>query len=172
MDINISKRNKKYIRLISLIFFLMLLSGVLSPILIEKEKNNWDKTLIDKIDYVANSISHAFETRTDFLITISSHLKKDLHSLNLKSSIDQRPLFNILANKKYQNLSVQIYDSKGNLTAWNSEPVLEKQELIKTGSYINQSFFSSQKLLTHLALADTLHTGNEVILIIVSQPVE
>ena len=172
MAITISKRNKKYIWLISLIFFLVFLSAVLSPILIEKGKNNWDKTLVDKIDNVANSISQAFETRTDFLITISSRLKKDLHSLQFKSLIDQRSLFTLLTDKKYQNLSVQIYDSKRNLIAWNYEPVLDEQGLNKTSSYINQSFFSSQKLFTHLCFADTLNSDKEVMLIVVSQPVE
>ena len=122
----------------------MFLSAVLSPILIEKGKNNWDKTLVDKIDNVANSISQAFETRTDFLITISSRLKKDLHSLQFKSLIDQRSLFTLLTDKKYQNLSVQIYDSKRNLIAWNYEPVLDEQGLNKTSSYINQSFLAAK----------------------------
>ena len=122
----------------SLIFFLVFLSGVLSPLLIENERNNWKRTVVDKIDNVANAINHAFETRTDFLSTTNSRLKKDLHLLQLKSSIDQRSLFKLLSDKKYQNLSVQIYDSKWNLTAWNSEPVLDKQGLTKTSSYINQ----------------------------------
>ncbi len=172
MATTISKRNKKYIRLISLIFFLVFLSGVVSPILIEKQKNDWDRTLIDKIDKVVYSINTSFETRTNFLLIQSARLKKDLHSIHPKPGKDQRSLFNLLSSEKYQNLSVQIYNSKRDLTAWNSEPVLDGQWLKKTNSYMNQSFFISQKLFTHLCFTDTIHAGEKEILTVVSLPIE
>ncbi len=148
------------------------MSGVLSPILVEKKKNNWDRLLVDKIENVASYISNSLDTRTEVLIESSSLLKKDLRTLHLDSTADQQYLFSILSDNKYQNLSVQVYNSNKTLIAWNSEPVLDTQGLKKTESYINQSFFVSRKLFTYLCYADTVYADNEVMFIIMSQQIE
>ncbi|MFA7228799.1 MAG: hypothetical protein WC061_07185, partial [Melioribacteraceae bacterium] len=124
----------------------------------EKEKNDWDKTVIDKIDYASSAIEQTFSVKTDRLIAAARDLKIDLRSLSSKGSAGRTQLFLLLNNEKYSDYSIQIYDSSAKMTAWNSEPVMENAEPVKLKSLTGQSFFVSSKLITSLALTDTLKT--------------
>jgi len=160
------------LRLIALILFLIFLSGIIAPILSEREKNDWSDTLVDKIDFVANSINRAFEIKTDHLISAGRGLKTELRAGSVPESSNKSLFFKLLNDRKYTELSIQLYDKTNKLLAWNSEPVLKNDELYKLERYTGQSFFSSRKLITYLSFLDTLKTGEDYLFMIISLPVD
>ncbi|MCL6097961.1 MAG: hypothetical protein M1391_05250, partial [Bacteroidetes bacterium] len=71
----ITKRNKLYILLVASSLLILVLSGLLSPLMLNIERNNWDKTLIDKIDIVEDAFQNIFDARSNQLSKIDSQLK-------------------------------------------------------------------------------------------------
>lgn len=172
MAINFSKRDKRFSFLIVFLLFLFFASGILLPILTDREKNNWDKTLIDKIDLIENSISITLERKNDLLVSINSIIKNNLRAVLEKSVFDQKMLFDVFNDEKFQNYSLQLYNSNGELTAWNSEPVLHRILERNLNGFIGQTFFGGQKLITYLSLLDTLKTSKEKYFLVSSLPIE
>ena len=104
-------RNKIYFSLIAFLFALMIVSGILSPLLLEKEKNEWDKILIDKTDFFENAINSTFDRKSDLLATTGSEIKKKLHGLISSTPLDQKKIMRLITNPELMNVSLHLYDS-------------------------------------------------------------
>ena len=167
----ITNRNKLFIFLFSSILLILVFTGLLSPILLNNEREDWDKTLIDRIDFIENSFQKTFDEMSHRLININSQLKSRIHSKLGKNNFDLTAIFNLFQNSKYQNYSLQLYDSTGNLYAWNSEIILYANEIPKLNETLNQTFFSGHKLFTFLTLADTVKLNGNQYTIVISAPV-
>ncbi|MCL6098780.1 MAG: HAMP domain-containing histidine kinase [Bacteroidetes bacterium] len=167
----ITKRNKLFIFLVASFLLILFLSGLLSPLLLNNERKNWDKTLIDKIDFVENAFLKIFDARSNRLSKIDSQLKNALHSKFQKNGFDLKAVFDLFSSSKFSDYSIQLYDSTGNLYAWNSEIIFYGREIPKLADNLNQTFFSGHKLITFLTIADTLRLGKIQFTIVTSTPV-
>lgn len=172
MTKKIFKRNRVYFSLIAILLALIIISGIASPIIIEKERNEWDKILIDKTDFFEDAINQAFEHKSALLTTTGSEVKRNLRVLVSSSFLDQKKIMSLIANQKYRNVSLHLYNSGLNLVAWNSEPILSKIELENLPQFYNQTFFSGKKLFTYLSFVDTLKANGHIYELVSSIPVE
>ena len=172
MAAKISKRNKKYLILLILIVLLIALSGILSPVIVEKEKNSWNETLIDRVDYTCNAISQTFDSKSSTLLRTLHHIKKRIESGDNESKGSKPDLLSLLNSDELKNYLIQIYDDRDSLFAWNSQPVLEKNDFIKIRSLKGQTFFQSRKAITYIVLPDTIKISGRFFLLVISLPVE
>ena len=172
MTKKIFKRNRIYFSLIAVLSLLIIVSGIISPVLVEKEKGDWDKILIDKTDFFENAINQTFEEKSSLITATGSEVKRNLRGLISDSSPDQKKIMNLVADKRYRNVSLHLYDSSQNLVAWNSEPVLSRIELENLPQFYNQTFFSGKKLFTFLSFVDTLKANGNIYELVTSIPIE
>ncbi len=167
----ITKRNKLFIFLAATFLLILFLSGLSLPLLLNSERNNWNKTLIDKIDFVENVFLKTFDATSNRLISINSQLKAVLHSKLHKNSFDLKTIFKLFSESKFRDYSIQFYDSTGNLYAWNSEMVFYAREIKGLNENLNQTFFSGHKLITFLTIADTITLDSTRFILVTSSPV-
>lgn len=167
----ITKRNKLFILLVAFLLLILFLSGLLSTFLSNKERDNWDKTLIDKTDFVENAFQKTFDGRSNQLLAIDSKIKKELRSKLQKDKFDLRTIFDSFSGTTLGDYSVQLYDTTGNLYAWNSEVIFYAREIPRLLQNLNQTFFSGHKLMTYLSVADTIRLSGIQFILVASSPV-
>ncbi|MCX6171167.1 MAG: ATP-binding protein [Ignavibacteriales bacterium] len=165
-------RNRIYFSLITFLLVLIIVSGIISPIILEKEKNDWDKILIDKTDFFENNINQAFDNKSSLLITTGYEVKRKLRSLVTSPALDRKKVINLIADPKFRDFSIHLYNSEMSLVAWNSEPILSSNELQNLPQFFNQTFFSGKKLFTYLSFVDTLKANEQVYTLVSSIPIE
>jgi hypothetical protein len=172
MTKKIFKRNRAYFSLIAILLALIIISGIASPIIVEKERNEWDKILIDKTDFFEDAINQAFDHKSALLTAAGSEVKRNLRGLVSSPFLDQKKIMSLIADQKYRNVSLHLYNSGLNLIAWNSEPILSKIELQNLPQFFNQTFFSGKKLFTYLSFVDTLKANGHIYELVSSIPIE
>jgi len=168
MSVVLLKHNKIYIIVISFLVLLLIASAVISPILIRNTKQNWDKYIIDKTDVLENSINETLDKKYDKLIVINHRLKTELIHIVDTDSINRIALFNTILNNKYRNFSLQIFRSDKELLCWNAGSVLEESDFPNVKSWMGQTFFCKNKLITYLTYIDTIKTDRDTLLLVSS----
>lgn len=169
MSIKNSKSSRNYLYLFAAIILLLLVSGISAPVILNRIKTSWEKTVIDKNEFVVSSISNAIDKRMNSVMAAGKEYKQRLIS---SKSFSEKVLFELISVKKYEDISVQLYDVSGNLIAWNNEPSLSTSEISFAKQHLAQIFFSGEKLITNLSFADTLSLGSNTYLLITNLPFE
>lgn len=167
----ITKRNILFILLAASFLLILFLSGLLSPFLSNYERSNWDKTLIDKIDFVETAFQKNYDARSNRLLIIDSQIKGTLRTRLRNNRFDLRTIFDTFSNTMYNDYSIQIYDTTGSLYAWNSEVIFYAREVPQLIQNLNQTFFSGHKLITYLSLADTIRLNGIRFILVTSLPI-
>jgi signal transduction histidine kinase len=167
-----SNRKTKYLFFFIILFTCFLISAIVSPILVENQKSNWESILIDNIEYNTSKINEAIKSKTETLIGCTKKIKLGLINLLSSQKYDRGKLFQAIEHFSNDNIVCEVYDNNFELVAWNSSPVIEKQNLADIKSRISQSFFIDKKLIAYLSFADSLNAGNHSLILLVSQPVE
>ena len=151
-----SRRTKEYFAALLAVFFLLLVSGILLPIIEGNLKSDWEQILVDKIDSIENSVFKTFDKKSAQIVACEKELKGGLRTLFKKDTTDFNSIIGLFASPKYNGFSIQLYDSTGLLFAWNSEQVFNKSDIRLFGSSLGQTFFGGHKLLNFLSTVDTV----------------
>ncbi len=147
---------------------MFVVSGIISPILINNRKTNWEKILETKIYSSEQLIRKTFEQNIHRLLDVSKTIKSGLKNKN-EADINHS-LGKIINNEK--DLLIQFYEADSNLIFWNSEEIFNRFELSQLKNTTGQAYFKSRKLSTYIYVFDTLRIQHKVYSFVLSLPVE
>ncbi|MEG8948046.1 sensor histidine kinase [Rosettibacter firmus] len=142
-----------------------MLSGFLSPVVVNYCRNNWKSLIDSQIESDEKAIKENFKKKIKFLFSESRNIKNDVRRKINKLPFEQ--LSEILKN--YKTL-IQIYDNQKNIIYWDSRNYLN-QEIYLNQNNLNRIFFFDDDLNVYLTTIDTITTPN-IFYVSVNLPIE
>ena len=168
MNIKIIWQDKR-ILLLTAFLLLLFLSGILSPILIKNRKSDWETILKQKTETAEFYIQNDIDKKINKLITVTYSLKnsfrKDFSTNNFS---DVQYDFSSLKLKSFSMEAVN--DSE--LVYWHGKQILKFPELFINNYPFGEVCFKTNKLITYLAVSDTIRIKNRVYYLTFGIPVE
>src|ERR1035437_2589950 len=163
---------KKYFSLVILIILLIFLSAVISPVLIDRIKKNWNSDLPSLVIKIENSSLDLFKSKESDLFTKSTHLKNYIRENLEPQNFSYRSLVKLVNDKEFENSSVEIIAPNGRLIAWNKKIALPPENVFPLSNPLGEDFFYIGDLNTYLCIIDSLRIDNDNFYTILSIPVE
>ncbi len=166
------KGDRKYFTIVFFILLLIFLSGIVTPFLIQRERNNWDEYLTKKISSIEASVNSIFSKKQNDLIGSSQDLKEKLSHV-LKPGINSfGELITLVNENKYKEFSLEIFAPNGKLIAWNEKVAIPQEDVFPLERALGETYFYNKNLITYLSLVDTLLIENDQFYFAVSLPIE
>src|ERR1035437_1145844 len=163
---------KKYFSLVVLIILLLILSAIISPILIDRTKNNWNTDLPSLVVHIENSSMSLFRSKENDLLIKSIHLKNYIRENLEPQNFSYRSLVKLVNDKEFENFSTEVIAPNGRLIAWNKKVALPPENVFPLSSSLGEDFFYIGDLITYLSVIDSLRIDNDNFYTILSIPVE
>jgi two-component system, NtrC family, nitrogen regulation sensor histidine kinase NtrY len=166
------KDDRKYFAIVFFIFILFVLSGLISPILINQEKENWLNKLSEKIIRIEKNAIKDFQKSENELLNISLLVKNDLSEILIKNNVSYGELVKVINEEKLRNYSLEILAPNGKLIAWNSIIAIPQEDIFPFDYPIGETYFFKSDLVTYLTITDTIASEADVFYLICSLPFE
>lgn len=168
--LNWIQNRKKYLSFFIGSLVIVVITGIISPMISNSITTNKDVDFKEKISELEKS-TQELVSKKEFRLTQKLGEIKDFTKLNsLADSLNKKKLFEIVANKEFNNVGVGVYNDIGELIIWNNyHPLSENQfENILVSEKNEACFFYNSSLKVYLALLSSIdqHT------IFLSIPVE
>src|SRR5674476_515487 len=141
---------KKYFSLVILIILLILLSAIISPLLIERTKKNWNTDLPSLVVNIENSSINFFRSKETDLFIKSTHLKNYIRENLEPQNFSYRSLVKLVNDKEFEKFSVEVIAPNGRLLAWNKKVALPPENVFPLSSSLGEDFFYTGDLVTFL----------------------
>ena len=164
------KDDGKYIAIVFLV--LIILSGLISPLVINYKRNNWDVELSNKIAEIENAIQSSFRQRELNLIQTEDWLKQNLSETFKSKSYQYKELIELVNNTEKKSYSLEIVAPNGKLIAWNQNIAITQEEIFPLSFPLGQAYFHTTGLLTYLTIVDTIRVQTDVFYIVVGEKFE
>jgi len=165
-------RKLLFTALFSIPFLIFIVTAILSPILINNEKNNWETILTDKIEATQTNIDKALERKSDLLIRSFDSIKPTLFKILSDKNVDNKKIIQLFSNYDNEKILIQLYNGSNTLIGWNAQPVIDEAGISSVKYYYGQTFFSGKKLISYLSFYDSLRINNQNYIIVISTPIE
>ena len=166
------KGDRKYFAIVFLILALIFLVGLITPVLIEKEKTNWDKKLSDKILEIENGVQVLLAEQEARLIEIKKRIKNELHQTLATTEYEYRNLITLVNREINKEYSVEIVAPNGKIIAWNDVIAIQQEEIFPFVYPLNEVHFFNSSLITYLTIIDTVKAHSDVFYVLLSLPIE
>jgi signal transduction histidine kinase len=163
---------KKYFSLVILIILLIILSAIISPLLTERTKKNWNTDLPSLVVDIENSSLNLFRSKENDLFIKSTHLKNYIRENLEPQNFSYRSLVKLVNDKEFENFSAEVIAPNGRLLAWNKKIALPPENVFPLSYSLGEDFFYSGDLVTFLCIIDSLRIENDNFYTIISIPVE
>lgn len=168
----ILKGDRKFFAIVFFLFLLLLITGFISPILIDNKINNWDNISQSKIENIQNEV-------TDLLISKGKNLENELLKIKNyilefdKNNTTKVPTFNKLKNEIFNSgYFIEIYSEEDEIVLWN-KVVFGKIEIIQNLPFNpGETFFHNGNLNIYYSIYDTLETNQKKYFLAISIPIE
>ena len=154
------KGDGKYISIVFLV--LIILSGIITPLIINYERKNWDSELEHKIAEIENAIQSSFKKRELKLLQTEDWLKQNLAETFKSKSYQYKELIELVNSAEKKNYSLEIVAPNGKLIAWNENIAIPQEEIFPLSFPLGQSYFHTTGLLTYLIIVDTIQIQSDV----------
>ncbi len=165
---NPSKSKKRnLIILLALLVTVSLVVYFLKPVIIKKNKSNWDVELKEKITSIKNFTNRRIKEKQDSLLEIKRLVESHLRTKNLT----QNDIINFISQNKFYKFSINVATKTNKEYAW-SKKILLKLNIDSAEFQNNYIRFISSDLITFLFIKDTLNTPAGIFNIQLSFPVE
>jgi len=168
---NILSGNKKYITILVIIVALLLLSGILSPLYIQKAGRDWPADLAFQVKEVEGRATDLLNQKQHILIRNTAQLKAEISAI-LNPVSFQSKLITKINDKEYSGLSIAVCDSQNNLIGWTKELAVPPEKMLSISFKPGEVFFYRSNLVTYLSLIDTINTKRGTYYLSCNLPVE
>lgn len=171
----IAQRFKGDRKIFSIVFFVIVLlgiSGIVTDIIIEKTKKNWEGKLSSKITNIEESIKNDFQIKQQELLSKLNTTRIDLQKTLQPGNDSYKELIKLVNRKTFENYSVEVFAPNGKLIAWNQSISIKQNELFPLNFPLSETYFLSTYLQTFLSIVDTAHIQSDVFYLTVSTPIE
>lgn len=152
---------RKYLTLVLLLIIFFLTIALVSPYLIVQKKNNWETILAGKIRESKEGTLDFFREKQLLLLHKAETVKKNLTDDRTDTTETLRKfLFTRVTDPLISSYNYEIYDSLGQLVAWNKN-ILQKKPLAQDPSRkAGETYFDTNPLYTNLVYYDTVTLRN------------
>ncbi len=166
------KGDRKYFTIVFFILLLIFISGIITPLLIQQERNNWQEYLSKKISSIESSVNLLFKNKENKALNTAQDLKtKLLHTL--KPGVNSYgELITLVNEDSYKNYSIEVFAPNGKLIAWNEQVAIPQDDIFPLERPMGETYFYRNKLITYLSVVDTLLIENDQFFYAVSLPIE
>ncbi len=166
------KDDRKYFAIVLFILFVIFISGIVTPVLVEKTKDNWDDKLADKILNIESSVNSIFSTKEAHLITIADGLSNKIRTALSEPSTTYGSLIKLINGSEYENCSVEVLAPNGRMIGWNDIVAVKSEDILPLSYPAGEVHFYRSDLVTYLTVTDTLLIENDQFYFVVSLPIE
>jgi len=166
------KDDRKYFAIVFFILFVIFISGIVTPVLVEKTKDNWDDKLADKILNIESSVNSIFSTKEAHLITIADGLSNKIRTALSEPSTTYGSLIKLINGSEYENCSVEVLAPNGRMIGWNDIVAVKSEDILPLSYPAGEVHFYRSDLVTYLTVTDTLLIENDQFYFVVSLPIE
>ena len=163
---------KKYFSIVILIILLLILSAIITPILIDRTRNNWNTDLPSLIVHIENSSINLFKSKENDLFTKSVHLKNYIRENLEPQNFSYRSLIKLVNDKEFENVSAEVIAPNGRIIAWNKKIALPPENVFPLSYSLGEDFFYTGDLITYLCVIDSLRIDSDNFYTILSIPIE
>jgi two-component system, NtrC family, nitrogen regulation sensor histidine kinase NtrY len=164
--------DRKYFAIVFFILVMIFVVGLVTPVLIDNKKDNWNDELSNKTIEIENGIKSILSEKENQLVLTKDQIKSELRkSLNV-TDYEYGKLNALVNQSDYQNYSLEIVAPNGKIIAWNNSPAIEQEEIFPFVYPINETHFFNSPLITYLSIIDTVILHSDRFYILLSQPIE
>src|SRR4030043_1908262 len=101
------KDDRKYFTIVFFILILLVISGLLSPILIDKQKENWSDNLSENIRGIEANTLKDFKKIENQLLDISRLVKNELSEILINNNASYGELVKTINQERFNNCSLE-----------------------------------------------------------------
>lgn len=166
------KDDRKYFTIVFFILMLLVLSGILSPIIINHQKENWSDKLSSKITQIEKNTLSDFQQIEKKLLNISAQVKSELKKVLETDNVSYGELVKTINKQKYEYFSLEILAPNGKLIAWNSLIAIPVEDVFPLDYPVGETYFFKSDLVAYLTVTDTIVSEADVFYLISSIPFE
>jgi signal transduction histidine kinase len=164
------KGDGKYLAIVFLV--LIILSGIITPLVINYQRTNWDSELSYKIAEIENAIQSSFRHRERNLLQTKEWLKQNLSETFKSKFYEYKELIELVNDVEKKNYSLEIVAPNGKLIAWNENIAIPQEEIFPLTFPLGETYFHTTGLLTYLTIIDTIQIQNDVFYLVVGEKLE
>jgi signal transduction histidine kinase len=166
------KGDRKYFTIVFFILMLVLILGIISPIYLKHQKENWNEHLSTKISEIQSSVSYSFHLKENSLLDDIQQLKNRLRNALNSSKSSYGALISFANYSDYNKYSIEVLAPNGKLIAWNSSIAVPQNDIFPLAFPAGQAHFYKADLAAYLTVTDTVLFENDLFYVVVSIPVE
>ena len=166
------KGDRKYFAIVFFILSLIFLSGILSPILVQHVKDNWEKELTIKINNIQSSVNSMFNAKEVNLLSCVKDLKLKLRKVLNPRNASYGSLIKLVNSKEFGQYSIEVLAPNGKLIAWSPLVAIPQNDILPLAFPAGQIHFYNSDLVTYLTITDTVLSDNDLFYFVVSVPFE
>jgi|YelNatPaOPRAMG01_1025707.scaffolds.fasta_scaffold00028_72 signal transduction histidine kinase len=166
------KGDRKYLAIVFFIIVLVFLTGVITPVVVQNEENNWQNVQSEKIRKIQNSVTSLFNNKQDNLLRTSSLLKKNLRKALQPKNSSYGTLIQLVNDDSYDEFSIEVLAPNGKLIAWNSHISIPQNDILPLAFPAGQTHFYNSDLVSYLTLTDTVVVENETFYYVLTREIE
>lgn len=160
--------DRKYFTLFYLSILAILITGIVSPLLTDYRKKNWDNEINTAVSDISASAVRLVNEKISALLAKNSEIKR-LTSARLKKSQQLLSFVNSLELKDY---SLEIFNNREELAAWTTAIAVPVTDVFPQHYKPGEVHFVRSGLETYLSVSDTLKAGGITLYTVLSRPVE
>lgn len=166
------KGDRKYFSIVFFVLILLAVSGIITNYLIERNKENWDSILVDKISIIQESVKSEFNKKQDKILNNLNIVRKDLRTSLQPENESYKELVKLINDESFDDYSIEVFAPNGKLIAWNQTIAINQDELFPLSFPLGETYFLSGDLVTYLSIIDTAHFQSDVFYLAISTPIE
>ena len=166
------KGDRKYFAIVFFILALIFAVGLITPILVDKKKTNWETEVSDKISDIENGIRNLLAEKESRLIAVKDQIKNELHLKVVTANYEYGNLISLVNKKSYEDFSVEIVAPNGKIISWNNQIAIKQEEIFPFVYPINEVHFFNSSLITYLTIIDTVILHGDRFYLLLSEPFE
>jgi len=166
------KGDRKYFAIVFFILVLIFAVGLITPVLVEKKKANWETELSGKILVIENGIKNQIAEEEAHLILLKEQIKNELHRTLVTTDYEYGNLISLVNRESYKDYSIEIVAPNGKIIAWNNIIAINQEEIFPFVYPINEVHFFNSPLTTYLTIIDTVILHSDKFYLLLSVPLE
>lgn len=142
----------------------------ITPVIISKKESNWKQEVEKKVYSIESEVIGMIENKIEYLSETKKHLSQELLFTANKPN-NTKEIFDLLNTQPFKDFSIQVFDSRNNLLAWNNTNGFDKNDIFNSIYDNDEIHFRNYELFTFLSLTSKLNTG-DIKLVSLSLPVK
>ncbi|HEX2868902.1 MAG TPA: ATP-binding protein [Ignavibacteriales bacterium] len=172
LDKYFRKGSKKYFSVFYLSAFLILVTGIVSPIMLEQRQNNWEKELNRLLSSIDNSVNSSLKAEENLVLKKSAEVKSLIRGSSQNGKLRSQELIEAFSRKDFEGYSVEVFDTHETLSAWTDEIAIPQERFFPLFFDPGEVHFFRSGLYTYLTVKDTIRLHGRTYYESVSLPVE